>query len=190
MNIIRPMHKWSKRMAIGFAFYFMNNIISELPSYSLRKMYAKMILKIEIGSNTSLHMHCFISGNRMSIGKNTVINRYVYLDGRGGLDIGDNVNISHYVIIQSLDHDPNSVTFDARARKVVIEDDVWIGARALVLPGVTIGRGSVVGAGSVVTHDVEQYTIVAGAPARIIGRRRNDIKYTSRYFPFFDSDIQ
>jgi acetyltransferase-like isoleucine patch superfamily enzyme len=72
----------------------------------------------------------------------------------------------------------------------VIEDHVWIGARAIISPGVRIGEGAVIGAGSVVTRDVEPYTIVAGNPARFIKERSRDLRYKSRYFPFFDTDIQ
>jgi galactoside O-acetyltransferase len=54
---------------------------------------------------------------------------------------------------------------------VVIEDDVWLGANAVVLPGIRIGKGAIVGAGAVVTHDVEAMSIVAGVPARPIGKR-------------------
>jgi acetyltransferase-like isoleucine patch superfamily enzyme len=67
--------------------------------------------------------------------------------------------------------------FDAKDKSpeddqpIVIEDDVWIGYRAIVLKGVTVGRGSVVGAGSVVTRDVPRYAIVAGVPARKVGVR-------------------
>lgn len=57
-------------------------------------------------------------------------------------------------------------------RPIVIEDDVWIGARVIILPGVRVGRGSVIGAGSVVTRDVEPYSIVAGNPARLIRSRK------------------
>ncbi len=75
-------------------------------------------------------------------------------------------------------------------RPVVIGDHVWIGARALICPGVTIGEGAVVGAGAVVTRDVAPYAIVAGNPARVIGQRTRDLHYRTRYFPLFDTDIQ
>ena len=58
------------------------------------------------------------------------------------------------------------------SEKVIIEDDVWIGARSIILPGVTIGRGSVIAAVSVVTKDVEEYTLVGGNPAKLITTRK------------------
>jgi acetyltransferase-like isoleucine patch superfamily enzyme len=69
-------------------------------------------------------------------------------------------------------------------------DHAWIGARAIILPGVTVGEGAVVSAGSVVSRDVPPYTIVAGNPAEVIGQRTRDLRYRTRYFPFFDTDIQ
>lgn len=63
---------------------------------------------------------------------------------------------------------------DIDDQDIVVEEDVWIGARCIILKGVTIGKGSVVGAGSIVTKNVEPYSIVAGNPAKIIGHRFNE----------------
>ncbi|WHU91108.1 acyltransferase [Burkholderia vietnamiensis] len=145
---------------------------------------------MKIGRDSSIAMGCFVTGYHISIGDNTVVNRYTYLDGRVPLTIGNNVNISHYTLIQTLTHDPQNPDFICLCKPVVIEDHVWIGARAIISPGVRIGEGAVVGAGSVVTRDVEPYTIVAGNPARYIKERTRDLRYRSRYFPFFDTDIQ
>ena len=69
---------------------------------------------------------------------------------------------------------------------VKIEDYAWLGTRATVLAGVTIGRGAVVATGAVVTRDVEAYTVVAGIPARKIGERPRDLAYSCRWMPWFD----
>jgi maltose O-acetyltransferase len=113
-----------------------------------------------------------------------VVNRDVVLDGREGLHIGDNVSISEGVCIFSLEHDPNSPSFESRGAPVTVEDYVFVGARAIVLPGVTIGTGAVVAAGAVVTRDVPQFTVVAGVPARPIGERQRDLAYTLDYQKF------
>ena len=135
-------------------------------------------------------MGCFVTGYNIEIGANTVINRYTYLDGRIPLRIGNNVNVSHYTLIQTLTHDAQSADFVCLERPVRIDDHAWIGARALICPGVTVGEGAVVGAGAVVTRDVAPYTIVVGNPARPIGERTRDLRYRTRYFPLLDTDIQ
>jgi acetyltransferase-like isoleucine patch superfamily enzyme len=111
------------------------------------------------------------------------------LDGRVGITIGTNVSISVQSCILSLSHDPRSVDFSASGKKTCIEDYVWCGARSLILPGITIGRGAVVGAGAVVTADIEPYTIVGGNPARPLGHRPRDLSYTLDYRPLFNTDI-
>jgi acetyltransferase-like isoleucine patch superfamily enzyme len=106
------------------------------------------------------------------------------------LKIGNNVNVSHYTLIQTLTHDPQNPDFVCLCKPVVVEDHVWIGARAIILPGVTLGEGCVIGAGAVVTKDVPPYTIAVGNPARVVRERTRDLRYRSRYFPLFDTDIQ
>jgi acetyltransferase-like isoleucine patch superfamily enzyme len=158
--------------------------------YFIRHIFVRRILKIGLGSESSIAMGVFLTGNKITIGSNTVINRGVYLDGRAALFIGNNVNVSHQTLIQTLTHDSQSPYFIAVEKPVVINDHVWIGARALICPGVTIGEGAIVGAGAVVTKSVAPYTIVGGNPAIKIKMRASQIGYRSRYFPFFDTDVQ
>lgn len=110
----------------------------------------------------------------VSIGAHCGINHGVFILGHTRISIGNNVILSaHAMLIDTGlatknfgDTDTPPHTGDG----IVIEDNVWIGAGAIILPGITIGRGSVVGAGAVVTRDVAANTIVAGVPARSIGR--------------------
>ncbi|MOA44598.1 Maltose O-acetyltransferase [compost metagenome] len=118
----------------------------------------------------------------VTIGPGTTIDQGVRLDGRGGLTIGSGVSVAPDVYLLSADHDPQSTDFAGRTAPVTIEDQAWIGTRAMVLPGVTVGRGAVVAAGAVVTRDVAPYTIVGGVPARLIGQRREDLSYRFDYF--------
>lgn len=170
-------------------YYVGNNVMMKQWSYRLRHGYWRK-MGLMIGKNSSLAMHCFVTGSQITIGENTVINRFTYLDGRVPLYIGNNVNISHYTIIQTLTHDPQNPDFICIEKPVAIMDHAWIGTRAIILPGVTVGEGAVVAAGAIVSKDVAPYTIVAGAPARKIGERSRDLRYRSRYFPHFDTDIQ
>ena len=173
----------------ALAFYCYNAFISHIPPYRLRHAYLRTVLHIRIGRGSAVHMGCFFTGNNIVIGRDTVINRNVYLDGRTGLTIGDNVSISPEVYILTLTHDTQSPGFDTVSGPVFIGDYSWIGARAMIMPSVTIGKGAVVGAGAVVTKNVEEYSIVAGVPAKPIGTRRKDLRYSPRYFPYFNTDI-
>ncbi len=113
---------------------------------------------------------------RIRIGKNTIVNEFCTLDGRGTLIIGDNVSISMHTIIYSASHDLNSNTFDYYERKTVIGNGVWIGARAIILAGTIANDLCVFGAGSVVTpKEYEEKGIYAGVPAKKIKER--DISY-------------
>jgi maltose O-acetyltransferase len=159
--------------------------VGRLPSHTLRVFLYRHLLRISVGSHTSIHRNCrFYRPSHVMIGANTIINRDVLLDGRQGLLIGNNVSVSEGAYIFTLEHDPNSPVFASRGAPVRIEDYVFIGARAVVLPGVTVGKGCVVAAGAVVTNDVPENAIVGGVPARAIGQRRADLNYSLDYRKF------
>ena len=104
------------------------------------------------------------------------INIRCYLDGNGGIEIGENALLSPGVQVISGNHvfaDPSvPIRWQGTAYgKVTIGDDCWLGTNAIVLPGVTVAKGSVVGAGAVVTKDLPDYSIAVGVPARIVGHR-------------------
>jgi acetyltransferase-like isoleucine patch superfamily enzyme len=100
------------------------------------------------------------------------------------------VSVSPECYLLSLTHDARASDFAAVPGPVVIGDRAWLGARAMVLPGVSMGEGSVAGAGAIVARSCGPYEIVAGAPARKIGERNRQLDYTLRYFPLFDTDVQ
>lgn len=179
------------RFAQGFKYYFYNSYLTKFLSYYIRTAYLRNILKIKIGKNTSIHMGCFFAGSKIRIGDNCVIARHCYLDGRiGQIDIHNNVSIAPEAYILSMSHDINSPTFGILIKPVIIEDFVWIASRVMIMPGVCVSKGSVIAAGSVVTKNVDAYSIVAGCPAKRIGERIKELSYTLKYFPFFNSDIQ
>ena len=87
--------------------------------------------------------------------------------------IGNHVDIATDVMIYNSEHNVESDYFQAEDRPVIIEDYVFIGPRAIILPGVKIGKGAIIAAGAVVTKEVAPYAIVGGVPAKIIGERKN-----------------
>lgn len=141
-----------------------------------------------VGNNVSFlrNVH-FYSPNTIYIGNNVVINSHTLLDGRGGkLIIGNNVDIARETNIWTLEHDPNDDFHATTGGDVVIEDNVWISSRATILPNVIIGNGAVIAAGAVVTKNVPSMAIVGGVPAKIIGFRKSQLKYTLNYAPIFE----
>lgn len=186
---IQSMFRRLSRFLNALAVYAFNGFLTHVPGYSLRTTYLRCALGYDIGRGTAVHMGCFFTGDHIHIGQHTVINRRTYLDGRGELRIGDNVSISPEVYVLTATHAVDDPRFAPDLRGATIEDDVWIGARAIILPGVTLGRGTVVGAGAVVTRSTEPYAVVVGNPARKIRERSRDLNYTLRYFPWFNTDI-
>lgn len=138
------------------------------------------------GGKSCIHRGCkFFHVGKMSVGQNTVINFGCYLDNRRGIYIGNNVGIAHNTKIYTLGHDLNDSQFKTKGAPVSIEDNVFIFSNALIMPGITIGEGAIVLAGSVVTKDVEPWTIVGGNPARKIRNRGHDVDYKQIYRYWF-----
>jgi maltose O-acetyltransferase len=128
---------------------------------------------IKIGKGSTIHMWAsFFEPRNIEIGEDSKIGDHVFLDGRAQLVIGSHVDIASGVMIYNSEHDLESPEFAAREEKVEIGDYVFIGPRAIILPGVTVGRGAVVAAGAVVTKSVPKFTIVGGVPAKPIGERK------------------
>jgi maltose O-acetyltransferase len=144
-------------------------------------------MNFSITTQTSLFMHCtFDSAGGLVIGRNSTINSNCRLDTRGTISIGDNVSISSDVIILTADHDLDAPDFCGRNRAVVINDYAWIGTRAMILPGVTIGKGAIVAACALVSKDVAEYDVVAGVPAKVVKNRpKSNLEYNSYYSRLF-----
>lgn len=114
-------------------------------------------------------------GKPVVIGERCFIQQCCTFFGRGGIEIGNDVFIGPKVNLITINHDPDPDNRSATyGRKIIIEDKVWIGINSTILPGVRIGYGAIVGAGSVVTKDVEPMTVVAGNPARVIKNIRKN----------------
>lgn len=113
---------------------------------------------------------------RVSIGAGTTINRgcrliasHYFKDVE--IKIGSHCTLAPEVCILAAQHDYHELSLPDTAASVIIDDFVWIGARSVILPGVTIGEGAVIGANSVVTHHIPPYTVAVGSPARVIKER-------------------
>ena len=166
-------------VAVKAANYVTNHVIARIPSFSVRHAWYKRYLGLQVGEGARIHLGCYmwhfspgrVRQDRSRIGAGTWINRGVCLDLRGGLDIGEAVSISPEVLILTASHAVNDVKFRLTLAPVTIGNHVFIGSRAIIMPGVRLGRGCVVAAGAIVTRDVEPLAIVGGSPARQIGIR-------------------
>lgn len=153
---------------------FKLNLISVLiPFHSIRN-FCYRICGVKIGKNSFIHMGArFYFPAGVEIGQGSIIGDHAFLDGRAPLIIGNNVDIASQVLIYNSQHDIHSEGFAPTDGAVEINDYAFIGPRAIILPGVKIGRGAVVAAGAVVTSNVKEYEIVGGVPAKPIGERKN-----------------
>jgi len=169
-----PIYLWAK--AFGME-YMVNDVLPHIPFWGWRRAYLRL-LGMKCGKKTFIMKRVYFQNpNLISIGSYSHINLGCILDGRGGISIGNNVSISHRVQIITGSHDPQSRNFQGVFKSIRIDDYAWLGIGCTILQGVTIGKGAVVCAGAVVTHDVEPYDIVAGIPAKKIGRRTSDLEY-------------
>jgi acetyltransferase-like isoleucine patch superfamily enzyme len=165
-----------------FFYYF---ILSKLPSArftsifsKLRVKYLQHVLKImKVGGNSAMVGSNVYLGkaNKITFGSGCRINEKVYLEE---VTIGNDVLIAPNVSILSRMHEfsrtdiPITQQGYKKEKMVTIGNDVWLGRNVVVMPGVNIGDGAIVGAGSVVTNDVASYTVVGGIPAKVIKIRK------------------
>ena len=182
-----------KHLALSIFWFFTdfvtNHIISHIPCWFIRKSYIKMLGGV-VNKKSRIDMNCTIlEPNQLKIGTNTHINRKCLIDARGGIKIKNKVSISFNVSLITGSHDCQSPDFEFVRQPILIEDYAWVGANAIILGGITIGKGAVIAAGSVVPKDVEPYSIVGGIPAKKIGERTKDLVYTplkdEYYWPMF-----
>ena len=150
-----------------------------------KKYYRKYSSMAGMGINTYICDDAKLCAlGNISIGDHVWIGHRCYLEGMGGITIGTGTIVGNGTEIISANHnfrgeDMQEVPYDKRfiTKKVTIGENVWFGMRALVLPGVTIGEGAIVGAGSVVTKDVPPLAIVGGNPAKVLKYREADQYY-------------
>lgn len=179
-KVFRRLQAWKLEFITGFLWWFVGN----LPFHSWRRFFYRLA-GMTIGKGSTLHMQVRIYDPRhIQIGQDTLIGEKTTLDGRrqlpqstGGLTIGNHVDIASEVMIWTSEHDLKSDTWSAIEAPTKIGDYVFIGPRAIILPGITVGEGAVIAAGAVVTKDVAPRSIVAGVPAKEISRRTTKLNY-------------
>lgn len=165
-----------------------NNIIMNIPIAALRNALARLAGAKQLTRSSNLLKGArLLNPSGIVFGERCRVNSGVLLDGRGApIRIGNDVDIARESIIWTLTHNVNSHQHGCVCGQVTIGDHVWIGCRSMIMPGVTIGRGAVIAAGSIVTHDVADSAIVAGSPAREIGKRINPLNYHLRTKTFIE----
>lgn len=156
----------------------MNGLIRLLPRYTAARLRSRLLrwAGFAIGHGTIIMGPVRLYGygpihRRLQIGQHCVINTDCFFDLNDCITIADHVSIGHEVMILTASHTMGTAEHRAgplTTAPVAIESGAWIGARALLLPGITIGAGSVIAAGSVVTRDVLANTLVGGVPAKPI----------------------
>ena len=174
--------------------YITNHIIAHIPSHIVRRAWYRHVLGWQIAPEVDIMMGQHIqmagirsTGKKIRIGRGTIINHDCLMHVTGGFIIGENVSISAEVGLITGGHDINDPLFSVHYKPIVIGNYAWIGVRATILRGVTIGEGAVVMAGAVVTRDVPPYTVVGGVPAKFVAERKveNPI-YQPAFHPLFE----
>lgn len=184
MIIKEAKNLWKKRKLRGYSlffslknglFIFLYDCVRYLPTpvgeilrFLVLRMFCKKIQSIWIRAGTA-----FFFPENISIGRRVSINDNVYLDGYGGIEFGDDSGVAVGSVLISEDHEISNPDILIKEQpktpgKITVGKNVWIAANCTILKGVTIGEGSVVAAGSVLTRSVPPFTLVGGNPARVI----------------------
>lgn len=165
--------------------YALNHLVNRIPLVGVRmRTYALMGLQFDevASANISLGVEMW-TGWRLRMGARSTIGQRCYIDARGGIRLDADAGIAREACLLTATHVPDDPDFAGVLAPIHLERHSWIGMRALLLPGVRVGEGAVVGAGAVVTRDVEPYTIVAGNPAKPLRKRREPMRYELDWRP-------
>lgn len=164
--------------SLSWRLILLNALLFFLPYRSLNytRVWLYRLFGLSIGAHTMIQGRIELAGSgrwwkQLRIGRHCQITTPLYADLNAEITLGDHVGVGHHVVLVTSNHDATwqgRRCGDSRFAPIVLEDGCWIGAGAMILPGVTVGRGSVVAAGAVVTADVPPNTLVGGVPARVI----------------------
>ena len=154
--------------------YFVSQLIFEsgwFPIYGLKRLLLRLF-GASIGRGVIVKPRVRIKYPwHLTVGDDCWIGEQAWIDNLATVNLSNDVCLSQGVYLCTGGHDFRRVTFDLIVKPIVIESEVWISTRAVILPDVTIGRGAVVAAGAVVSKDVPAAVIVGGCPAEVIGER-------------------
>ena len=165
------------RLARFLAQGLFNLLVTQLPGHWLRLGWLRA-LGADIGRGVCVFRGTTVIGaEHLVLGDRAQVGFRVVLDARGGLTVAEDVLLSSDTQLITANHNVASPDFERQVAPIVIADHAWIATRAIVLAGVTIGRGAVVAAGAVATRDVAPAVIVGGVPAGPIGERSGGLDY-------------
>ena len=169
----------------GLYYIYLNYFVNHIPSWCIRKILYQLA-GMNIGTGSRIMMTCVVlSPSNIKIGNNTVINEHCFIDGRGGLEIGDNCSISVYSMIITGSHDIKSNEFKYITFPVIIKNHVWLCARSIIISPSRIESYCVFSAGSVFSGVSQTRMVYKGNPAVIKKRRMLNSDYEQKWSPFF-----
>ena len=190
METVLRLNKRCKKMDWAFfkkdlQYIFLNQIVSSIPSWTIRNFFykcsgMKIGPKARIGINTVI-----ISPKGITIGCRSVINDHCVLDGSGGITIKNDVSISAFTKIYSCTHKTDSDFFEYITNPIIIKNNVWIAANAMILDGSILNEISVIGANSCFKGVAEKGGIYYGNPAILRKKRMLDKEYKIDFEPHF-----
>ena len=173
------------RIKKDLKYIYVNYFVMKIPSWTIRKRLL-IFLGMKIGNSSRIGIgSIIISPDRIVIGERTVINEKCHLDGRGGLIMGNDVSISNYSIIITASHKKGSSKFEYYENNVVIENNVWLGTRAMVLDGSYLRKGTVIAAGLVFKGETEAYKVYYPSYSVQCKDRNLDRDYILNYTAYF-----
>jgi putative colanic acid biosynthesis acetyltransferase WcaF len=165
--------------------YVLNHVVNRIPLTGMRmRAYAALGVQLENPDDAmiSLGVEMWRAG-ALSMARRSVIGQRCYVDARAGIRVESDVSISREVCILTATHKVDCPDFSPTFGAVHFAPRSWIGMRAVILPGVSIGEGAVVGAGAVVSQDVDPYTVVGGVPAKFLRKRAEPMSYKLDWRP-------
>lgn len=175
-----------RRLLLIPAYEFVMQVVLGLPRFPPFLQMKRWLLRglgARVGARVMIYPGVWIMpvSSKLAVGDDVDLAKDVLITTGGGVAIGDRTLVGYSTKILSSNHrvpEGHGRVFDAghEAAQIRIENDVWIGANCVILPGVSIGSGAIIGAGAVVTKDVPKFTIAAGVPARVIRRRSTETR--------------